>query len=188
MVDLAEKNTRRLIVLVNDLLDVEKLRSGQMVFHMAKTSLSEIVTNAIETNKPYADERKVALAMTETIADAFVNGDGERLAQVLANLLSNAAKFSPEGKTVEVSLSRCDDGFRVSVRDHGPGIPDGFREQVFDRFAQADGTDTRQQGGTGLGLNISRSIVEQHGGVIDFEPMPGDGAVFYFELPEYAGG
>ena len=79
--------------------------------------------------------------------DAFVKGDSNRLAQVLANLLSNATKFSPEGETVEVSLTRREGNFRVSVSDHGPGVPDEFRDQIFDRFTQADATDTRQKGG-----------------------------------------
>jgi signal transduction histidine kinase len=119
------------------------------------------------------------------VPDALVSGDRERLAQVLGNLLSNAAKFSPEGETVEISLTRSGGGFRVSVSDCGPGIPDEFRDRLFERFTQADSTDARQKGGTGLGLSISRSMVEKHDGVIGFESVPGEGATFYFDLPEY---
>ena len=185
MIELAENNTTRLITLVNDLLDMEKLQSGELVFHMEKESLTEIVTNSLETNKPFADDRKVKFKLTETAPDAFVRGDGNRLAQVMGNLLSNAAKFSPEGETVGVSLVRRDGGFRISVSDRGPGVPDAFRDRLFDRFTQADASDIRQKGGTGLGLNISRAIIEKHGGVIDVESVPGEGSTFYFDLPEY---
>ncbi|NQV85230.1 MAG: PAS domain S-box protein [Rhodospirillales bacterium] len=185
LVELADNNTKRLIALVNDLLDMERLQSGEMEFHMDKVSLVEIVSNSIEANKPFADEHKVFFKLTETLPNAFVKGDSDRLAQVMANLSSNAAKFSPEGETIEVSLGRGEEGFRVNVADHGPGVPDEFRDQVFDRFTQADSTDTRQKGGTGLGLNISRAIIEKHGGFIDFESVPDNGATFYFDLPEY---
>ena len=185
MIELAENNTTRLISLVNDLLDMEKLQSGELVFHMEKESLTEIVSNSLETNKPFADDRKVKFKLTETVSDAVVRGDGDRLAQVMANLLSNAIKFSPEGETVEISLTRREDGFRIIVSDRGPGVPDEFRDKLFERFAQADSSDNRQKGGTGLGLNISKVIVEAHGGEIGFDPTPGKGAVFYVDLPDY---
>ena len=183
MIRLAASNTERLIILVNDLLDMEKLQSGQMEFHMEKVSLDVIVANSIETNKPYAEEHKVSFKLKETVPDAFVKGDSDRLAQVLANLLSNAAKFSPEGETVEVSLARSEGGFCVTVSDRGPGVPDEFRNQLFDRFTQADASDTRQKGGTGLGLNIARAIVENHGGVININTEVGAGSTFFFTIP-----
>ncbi|MFP6735923.1 MAG: response regulator [Rhodospirillales bacterium] len=104
---------------------------------------------------------------------------------MLANLLSNAAKFSPEGETIEISLRRNGNNFRVSVSDQGAGVPEEFRANIFERFTQADSSNVRQQGGTGLGLNISRAIIEKHGGIIDFESEPGNGASFYFDLVEY---
>jgi signal transduction histidine kinase len=97
MIELAERNTERLISLVNDLLDMEKLQSGKMEFDMQKVSLTDIVINSVEINKPYADEQKVAFILSDMAPDAFINGDRERLVQVMANLLSNAAKYSPEG-------------------------------------------------------------------------------------------
>jgi len=109
--------------------------------------------------------------------------DPDRLAQVLTNLISNGAKFSPAEAAVELAVAKVGERFRVTVRDHGPGIPDEFRGRIFQRFAQADASNTRQTGGTGLGLSISKAIVEKMHGRIGFEPAPGGGTVFFFELP-----
>ena len=185
MIELAERNTERLITLVNDLLDMEKLQSGKMEFDFKKMSLTGLVTNAVEINKPYAEDKNAVFKLAEIAPEAFINGDVERLNQVLANLLSNAAKFSPEGETIEISLRRNGNNFRVSVSDQGAGVPEEFRANIFERFTQADSSNVRQQGGTGLGLNISRAIIEKHGGIIDFESEPGNGASFYFDLVEY---
>lgn len=118
--------------------------------------------------------------------NAVVNGDEDRLAQVLANLLSNAAKFSARGSDVTISLSATDEGFRVAIADKGPGIPEKFRDRIFGKFSQADSSDTRQKGGTGLGLNISKAIVERHGGTIGFDTGIDEGATFFFDLPKSA--
>ena len=112
-----------------------------------------------------------------------VNGDVDRITQVVANLLSNAAKFSPPGIPVTVTMTPWRSKVRVSVRDQGPGIPEEFRDRIFQKFSQADSSDTRLKGGTGLGLNISKAIVEKHGGSIGFETQVGSGTTFYFELP-----
>jgi len=101
----------------------------------------------------------------------------------MTNLLSNAAKYSPDGGTVEVSAGRRNGGVRVAVRDHGEGIPEAFRDRIFERFSRADSTLSRERGGTGLGLNIARSIVEMHGGRIGYETKRGEGTTFYFDLP-----
>lgn len=105
---------------------------------------------------------------------------------MLANLLSNAAKFSPPGQNVDISLHPQGERIRVSVRDHGPGVPEMFQARIFSKFSQADATDTRQKGGTGLGLAISKEIIERMGGTIGFDSQPGKGATFWFELATLA--
>ncbi len=114
----------------------------------------------------------------------MVRGDSDRLAQVLANLLSNAAKFSGDGGVVEISMVRKDGMARLSVKDNGPGISQAFRHRVFDRFAQENSSDDRQKNGTGLGLNITKAILEGHEGTIDFVSEVGVGTSFFFDLPE----
>jgi len=183
LVSVALDNTERVIVLVNDLLDMEKLQHGELDFDMAITPLIEIVTGAIAAISPMADEHKITIEQKEILPDVSVKGDKARLAQVMANLLSNAVKFSPETGVVEVSMTRLEGNVRVSVSDHGPGVPEEFRSKLFDRFTQADASDTRQKGGTGLGLSISRIIVEKHGGTIALDTEVASGATFFFILP-----
>jgi DNA-binding response OmpR family regulator len=128
---------------------------------------------------------ELGVTMTlEAPAPAKVRGDADRLTQVLTNLLSNAAKFSPKGAVVETYVTQVDGNrVRLSVRDHGAGVPESFRGRIFTKFAQADGSDTRRLGGTGLGLAICREIVERHGGRISFDSPPGEGATFHVDLP-----
>ena len=183
MVELAEDNSVRMTSLVNDLLDLAKLQSDQLVVEMQEVSLTKIVKDTIEENRPYANEYEVKFELIERVSQTFVNGDSLRLAQVLTNLLSNAAKFSPKKGIVKVELSRRDNEFVVSVSDMGAGVPNAFHDHIFDRFTQADSTDTRKKGGTGLGLNISKAIVEKHGGTIGFDSEEGSGSSFFFTLP-----
>ncbi len=109
--------------------------------------------------------------------------DENRLQQVLANLLSNAAKFSPAGEVVTLAAERQGERVRVSVTDRGPGIPEAFRKRIFEKFSQADSSDTRQKGGTGLGLAISKELIERMHGRVGFDTEPGQGCCFWFELP-----
>ncbi|MCG8511479.1 MAG: transporter substrate-binding domain-containing protein [Rhodospirillales bacterium] len=183
MVDVAYRNADRLIALVNDILDIEKLDSGRMAFEFETLNLSSLVRETIDANIGLASQHGVEFILADQAPDTAVRGDDSRLAQVISNLLSNAAKFSDEGGRVEVSIA-CQNGTaRVSVADQGRGIPDEFREHVFERFAQADAADDREKGGTGLGLSISKSIIEKHGGAIDFDSRAGVGTTFYFTLP-----
>jgi len=115
-----------------------------------------------------------------------VTADRKRLLQVMTNLLSNAAKFSPEGEVVEISTEDLGDGLRVGVHDRGPGIPEAFRQRIFGRFNQADSTATRQKGGTGLGLAICKRLIEMMQGHIGFEDRDGGGTTFWFKLPRHA--
>ncbi|MBC7668840.1 MAG: CHASE3 domain-containing protein [Gemmatimonadaceae bacterium] len=188
LVGIAHANSQRLVRLINDILDTEKIESGQMTFAMEAMDVVELARRALDAMQGLADELGVKLVLTASEA-LTVRGDADRLAQVLTNLLSNAAKFSPKDATVEVSISRLEGGrARVSVRDHGPGVPESFRQRIFSKFAQADGSDTRRLGGTGLGLAICREIVERHGGRIFFDSPPGEGATFHVDLPLFDAG
>lgn len=182
LLEMATRNTDRMINLVNDLLDIEKLQSRNMAFDFEELDLNILVEYCIETNSAYAAENGVTFEITASCKSAKVRDDNNRLSQVLANLLSNAAKFSPEGSNVEVQVAQNEDMFRVSISDRGPGVPDEFQDKLFMRFTQADSSDTRAKRGTGLGLNISKEIVERHGGRIGFESRLGEGSVFYFDL------
>lgn len=181
--EIANTDCLRLIRLIDDLLDIQKIEAGRMDFRMGRVELMPLLRRALEAARPFGDQNGVPLAAGSGVEEAVVLGDADRLLQVLANLLSNAVKFSPRGACVQVSLRRHGGGFRISVRDQGPGIPDAFRPRVFERFAQADGSDARQKGGTGLGLHICRVIVERHGGRIGFDTRPGRGTAFHVDLP-----
>jgi len=183
LIEIAKKNSERLIDLVNDILDVEKLESGTLALHFETLDLSKLVADVIDTNDGLAREFGVNFVCRDLDPDAMVRGDSNRLTQIIANLLSNAAKFSPSGQDVEISVLRESDTVKVSVSDRGPGIPEEFRTRIFERFSQADGTDARDKGGSGLGLNITRSFVEKHGGLIDYESKVGVGSTFFFTLP-----
>jgi len=183
LLDIAHNNSQRLGLLINDLLDMEKLVAGKMRFVVEAQLLSPLLEQAIRDNQGYADRFGVSLVLEATDGEARVEVDADRLQQVLANLLSNAAKFSPGGSDVVLSAMINKDKVRVSVADRGPGIPEEFRDRIFQKFSQADASDTRDQPGTGLGLAISRELVEKMGGRIGFESVPGDGATFYVDLP-----
>jgi PAS domain S-box-containing protein len=183
LVDIAVNNTDRLVRLINDILDIEKIDSGKMQFEMTVQPLRPVVERAIESSRGLESRYGVRILLEPGAADTAVRMDADRITQVLLNLITNAAKFSPSGGRVRVSVDRVETGVRVAVADDGPGIPDGFRGRVFERFAQADASDTRREGGSGLGLSICRAIIREHGGSIGFDSEPGLGSVFHFELP-----
>lgn len=188
LLDIAHKNSERLVRLINDILDVEKLASGRLDFNLSSQPVLPLVDQALTTNLPYAREYGVSLEMsTSGEADGEVLVDADRFAQIMANLLSNAIKHSPPGGVVTVGLERVGDSIEVSVSDQGPGIPDEFRERIFQRFAQADASSVRRLGGTGLGLAITRSLAEQMHGSVGFESEPGHGARFHVRLPSRPG-
>ncbi len=186
MLQIAQDNSQRLNLLINDLLDMEKLVAGKMLFELQDEALQPLLEQAIEENQPYASHYQVHLQLHDLPIKTRVRVDKLRLAQVLANLLSNAAKFSPQGQTVDVRVHEQGTRVRVSVTDHGPGVPENFQARIFSKFSQADATDTRQKGGTGLGLAISKEIIERMNGHIGFDSSPGHGATFWFELTTLA--
>jgi PAS domain S-box-containing protein len=182
LIRVARDNSQRLVRLVNDILDVEKLDSGEFQIRLEPVELESLIDTALQANRGYADQYGVTLVRSHSEGPAWVDANFDRLMQVMTNLLSNAAKFSPSGSRVEISLQRTAAGFRVSIVDPGPGIPEEFKPRVFDRFAQADSSTSRQRGGTGLGLAICKIIIDRLGGKIDFVSSPGAGTTFYFEL------
>jgi PAS domain S-box-containing protein len=179
----AERNAQRLLDLINDLLDIDKIESGKFTLLPESVRLSDLVQESLILNKSFADRFRVGLEVRGTVPDVRLHVDRKRLMQVMTNLLSNAAKFSPEGSAVEVCTTCADGMVRVEISDRGPGIPEDFRSRIFTRFAQADSTTTRHKGGTGLGLAICKRLIELMNGRIGFDDRPGGGTTFHFELP-----
>ena len=184
---IAHGNSQRLVRLINDILDVEKIESGQVEFDMKTFDICPLIEQAIEANRGYANQFEVNLRLDPESTGAFVRADIDRLTQVVTNLLSNAVKYSPRGGEVLVTIENRDKKTRVEVHDQGPGIPQEFRPRIFQRFAQADSAEVRKKGGTGLGLSIVKQIVIKLGGEVGFDAAPGGGTVFYFDLPRAEG-
>lgn len=184
LLTIANNNSERLIHLINEILDMEKISGGKMQFHYTVAKLIPVIVQGVESNKGYGDQLKVHFALDTGPDDGLVvRIDEKRIAQVMSNLLSNAAKYSPSDDTVEISVKATEKSVRISVHDHGKGIPEKFKTKIFGKFSQADSSDTRQKGGTGLGLYITKAIVEQHGGTIGFESDKEVGTTFYVDLP-----
>ncbi len=185
LVDLAYDGCIHLNHLVNDILDQEKITAGKMEYYFEAKDFSELVADIVHKQEGLATRCNVTFACaTDETTGLAVSVDPGRFNQALVNLLSNAAKFSPEGSTINIATSIHGDGFvRVSVRDKGPGIEPGFRKKIFERFAQADSSTTKKFAGTGLGLNITKSIVDAFGGQISFDTELGKGTTFHITLP-----
>ena len=183
LVDLSLRSSERLVRLINDVLDVEKIESKMMTYSRVVQPLAPLIDQAIDTTRHYAHQYGVQVEFETRLDSVVVSADSDRMVQVLVNLLSNAAKFSESGGRVAVRMAVLGQQVRVSVVDCGQGIPEEFRAQIFERFSQADSTDRRQKGGTGLGLSICKSIVQEHRGCIDYVSTAGAGTEFYFELP-----
>jgi PAS domain S-box-containing protein len=183
---IAHSNCTRLVRLINDILDIEKIEAGSVVFSFKRIVLRQLAAQVVEANRGFADSFAVRVCLDPAADDGVVLADPDRLAQVITNLVSNAVKFSPRDGEVELTIGHRDGRMRIAVRDHGPGIPEDFRPRIFEKFAQAEATDARQKGGTGLGLSIARKIVTRLGGTIGFADAAGGGTEFFVELPDWA--
>jgi signal transduction histidine kinase len=170
--------------LIDNILDLEKLETGAMHFDMHTMDLSALLQESVVANAGYGSEYGVSVFCSSTEEPLRVNGDQYFLMQVMGNLLSNAVKFSPRGERVEACVVRHEGNVRIVVKDNSCGIPEEARKTIFDKFTQVDSSDQRQKGGSGLGLNITKMIVEEHGGHIDFTSEVGKGSTFYVDLPK----
>jgi signal transduction histidine kinase len=183
VLDIAANGADRLVSIVNDILDLERLESGKISLTLEPCQTTVLMTQAVNSMQVLADQAKVILkAMPQPYV--FL-GDGDRIIQVMTNLLSNAIKFSPPGSTVWLKVEQDDalGSLQFWVQDEGSGIPSEQLERIFERFHQVNATDARQKGGTGLGLPICRTIIQQHGGTIWAESKEGQGSRFCFTIP-----
>jgi len=183
LLKIAHSNCQRLARIVNDILDIQKIESGQMAWVRKPVDVCALAEQIIEANQGFAQHHGVAVRLDGASVRAFVLADPDRLDQVIANLLSNAIKFSPLGAEVVVTIGSTDDAVRISVRDRGRGVPDHYKGRIFEKFVQVDATDARREGGTGLGLSIAKQITVILGGDIGVEDAPGGGTIFHITLP-----
>jgi PAS domain S-box-containing protein len=186
LVNMAHSNCNRLTLLINDILDIEKIVSEKMPFNFQYVEARTVIEQAIAANRPLAQNFGVSVRLdADTNADVAVRTDGDRLLQVVTHLLSNAVKFSPRGEAAVVSIETADDHVRIAVCDRGPGIPEEFKSLIFEKFAQVDATDARQKGGTGLGLSIVRETMIRLGGSVGHMAAPSGGSIFHVDVPRW---
>jgi len=181
LIDIASRNAERLVRLVNDILDIERIESGRLDIEFRPLRVKEVLEGAVSENRPYADKFGIDIKVIGDAPNARINGAPDQLHQVLTNLISNAIKHSPLHGVIEIGAQQQDGGITFSITDHGPGIPPEFRGKVFDKFTQADASGASH--GSGLGLSICKLLIEKHGGHIGFDSRPGN-TTFHFTLPE----
>ena len=181
--DIASKNSIRLGALINDLLDVQKFEFGKMELELDRTDLAHLVNESIEANETFDKSMNVTFKVSGTRTPVYVQGDYNRLMQVMANILSNAVKFSNQGEVIDVSLESLGTNVRVSVRDYGKGIPENSEDKVFGQFSQVDSSKERKVGGTGLGMYITKKIMSGHEGSINYTSKIGEGTTFFIDIP-----
>ncbi|MEX3316307.1 CHASE domain-containing protein [Sulfitobacter sp. PS-8MA] len=183
LIEIARSNADRLTHIVNDILDLEKISSGEVAFDFNDIDLGEVIRASSSEMSPFASTHSNQLVVQLPEMPLMVRADESRTRQVLANLISNACKYSDADSDVLIRAEHLGDKAIVFIQNSGPGVPEAFRPRIFQAFSQADGSDTRAKGGTGLGLNITRQIVSRQGGSIGFESIPGGITVFWFTCP-----
>jgi signal transduction histidine kinase len=183
MVTIAHKNSDRLVRIIDDILDIGGLESGNLTLQMRSVSATELIAQSIDANSSYAEQCAVRFKFEAAPAEARIRVDPDRFIQVITNLLSNAAKFSPPGAEVLIRVRSGPASIRIEVEDFGEGVPESFKGRIFDKFAQADASASRRFAGTGLGLSIARKLIETMGGTIGFHSVAGQGSIFHVELP-----
>ncbi|MFH7028058.1 MAG: ATP-binding protein [Heteroscytonema crispum UTEX LB 1556] len=183
-INIIKRNAKAQLHLLEDILDVSRIVRGKLQLNVQPINLCSVIEEAIETVQPAIEAKKIQLEKVYEPQACKIAGDCNRLQQVVWNLLSNAAKFTPEGGKVEIYLEKVDSHAQIRVKDTGIGIRAEFLPYVFERFRQADGGYTRSHGGLGLGLAIVRHLVELHGGTVKAESLgEGQGATFIVNLP-----
>ena len=182
-IKMASENIDRLTGLVNDILDVKKMESGEFEIIKEKINLVDVVEQSITNVQPFASKFEARIDFDKPEKDYFIDGDKIRLHQVIENLLSNAIKYGAEHDTIKVNFHELGNSIRVNIEDHGQGIAEIHHETLFDKFTQAHSRETDVVKGTGLGLNIVKTIIQFHGGDVDFESEINKGSVFYIVLP-----
>ncbi len=188
LLDMAGRNAARLSVLIDDVLDLQKIEAGEMEYRMDVLHVPALIEEAVNSNAGYAAAHNVTIEHLNTEDPTMlIEGDETRLMQVMANMISNAAKFSSTGGMVTVGCKHHAGKVRIFVRDSGCGIPAGSEDKVFGRFNQIDSSDQRRASGSGLGMNISKEIVEHHNGTISYESQLGSGTTFYTDFPAFKG-
>lgn len=183
LIDIAYNNANRLLLLISDILDVEKIESGKVELNRSNVNINNLITSCITQNTGLSEKYQVNFNFIPDASLPLINIDPDRIIQVINNLMSNAAKFEPNNGTVEIEALIDGDFLRINVTDHGAGIPLDFRDKVFQTFSQADVSNTKNIPGTGLGLAISKKLIEYHNGEIGFTTELNKGTCFYFTLP-----
>jgi signal transduction histidine kinase len=179
-------NTRHLVRLLNDLLDLARSDAGRLTIRPEPTGAASLIEDAVRTMRAQFDSREQDLRLQIEDDLPEVQADRDRIRQVLVNLLTNANEYCPQGAQIEVKARRADAEVEIDVIDNGPGIPAEQLEHIFERFTRGDAGETQRVGGTGLGLAISKSLIELHGGSIDAASTPGSGSTFRVRLPAIA--
>jgi PAS domain S-box-containing protein len=185
LITIAHGNCQRLVRLINDILDIEKLESGTVQFTVQPIELRALAERAIDDNAGFTNGYDVVVRLDPASIEVVVGADSDLILQVISNLLSNAVKFSPSGGEVIVKVENFGTMGRLSVCDQGQGVPDDYKTRIFEKFIQVDAADDRKKGGTGLGLSIVKQIMLRLGGEVGLKSLPMRGSVFYVQLPRW---